>query len=88
MPSQNKKIGFFRSLLSDERGAISSKRFIAIFCVLILAALLFWDMWCPNCKRPTEIIVDALNWIAMVALGSSSADKFSIRKNDNNEQEV
>jgi tetrahydromethanopterin S-methyltransferase subunit E len=85
MSSQNYKRIFSSSRISDETGAVSSKRFIAIFCVLVLAALLFWDMWCPNCKRPTEIIVDALNWIAMVALGSSSADKFSIRKNTSNE---
>lgn len=88
MSSQNKKSNFFKSLVSDERGAISSKRFIAIFCVLILACLLFWDMWCPNCKRPTEVIVDALNWITMVALGSTSADKFSLRKEINNEQQT
>jgi tetrahydromethanopterin S-methyltransferase subunit E len=77
-----KKVGFFRSLFSDERGAISTKRFIAIICVLVLCFLLCYNLWCPDCKSPSEIIIDAINYITCVALGSSTADKFSLRKKD------
>lgn len=74
------KNSFWRSLLSDERGAVSSKRFIAVFCVLILCAILVYTIICPDCKSPSEIVVDGLKYITMVSLGSSSVDKFSIKK--------
>jgi hypothetical protein len=81
-----KKAGFFRSLLSDERGAISTKRFISIICVMVLCFLLCYELWCPNCKSPSEIIVDAINYITCVALGASSADKFSFRNKSSENQ--
>ena len=76
----DKKQSFFKSLLSDERGSISTKRFIAIICVLVLCFLLCYGLWCPECKSPSEIIVDAINYITCVALGASTADKFSFRE--------
>ena len=83
----SKKENFFRSLISDETGAISSKRFIVIFCVLLFAGLLIYDMQCINCKPPNEVIIDALAIIAIIALGGSSVDKFSLKYPARNDSE-
>ena len=85
----SKKVNFFRSLISDETGEVSSKRFIVIFCVLLLSGLLIYDMQCIDCKSPNEIIIDALSIIAIIALGGTSADKFSLKQpaNDNSQGE-
>jgi hypothetical protein len=71
---------FLKSLLSDERGMVSSKRLIAIICVVILCAALIYTISCPECKSPSEVIVDGIKYICCVSLGSSSVDKFSFKK--------
>jgi len=71
---------FLKSLLSDERGMVSSKRLIALICVIILCAALIYTILCPDCKSPSEVIVDGIKYICCVSLGSSSVDKFSFRK--------
>jgi hypothetical protein len=71
---------FFKSMISDERGAVSSKRIIAIICVLCLCFLMFYPVWCADCKSPSEVIVDAIKYIAMTSIGTTTADKFSFKK--------
>ena len=73
------KQGFWRSLISDERGAVSSKRIIAIICVLALCVILFYPFWFNDARTPSEFVVDALKYIGCISLGSTTADKFSIK---------
>lgn len=77
-------MNFFKSMISDERGAISSKRIIAIICVLCLCFLMFYPVWCSECKSPSEVVVDAIKYIAMTSVGSSTIDKFTHKKDDTN----
>lgn len=76
------KQGFWRSLISDERGAVSSKRIIAIICVLALCAILFYPFWFNDVRTPSEFVIDALKYIGCISLGSTTADKFSLKTED------
>jgi hypothetical protein len=76
------KQGFWRSLISDERGAVSSKRIIAILCVLALCVILFYPFWFNDARTPSEFVVDALKYIGCISLGSTTADKFSLKTED------
>ena len=76
---------FFRSLISDERGAVSSKRIIAIICVVALCVILFLPFWFNDMKTPSEFVVDALKYLGCVSLGSTTADKFSTRNEKSND---
>jgi hypothetical protein len=78
------KQGFWRSLISDERGAVSSKRIIAIICVLALCVILFYPFWFNDARTPSEFVVDALKYIGCISLGSTTADKFSLKNIEGN----
>jgi len=78
------KKGFWRSLISDERGSVSSKRIIAITCVVALCVILFYPFWFHDMRSPSEFVVDALKYIGCVSLGSTTADKFSYKGTDPN----
>ena len=73
---------FLRSMISDERGAVSSKRIIAIVCVFCLCTILFYPLFCDSCKTPSEFIIDAIKYITMVSLGSTSIDKFTSKEQE------
>jgi len=73
---------FIRSMISDERGAVSSKRIIAIVCVFCLCTIMFYPIFCDSCRTPSEFIVDAIKYITMVSLGSTSVDKFSMKEQE------
>lgn len=76
------KQGFWKSLISDERGAASSKRIIAMICVLALCVILFYPFWFNDARTPSEFVVDALKYIGCISLGSTTADKFSLKTED------
>jgi hypothetical protein len=76
--------GFWKSLISDERGEVSSKRIIAITCVLALCVILFYPFWFNDARTPSEFVVDALKYIGCVSLGSTTADKFSLKNIESN----
>jgi len=73
------KRSFWHSLISDERGAVSSKRIIAIICVLALCIILFYPFWFNDTRSPSEFVVDAIKYIGCISLGSTTADKFSFK---------
>lgn len=75
-------MNFFRSLISDERGSVSSKRIIAIVCVFCLCTIMFYPIFCDSCRTPSEVIVDAIKYITMVSLGSTSVDKFTFKEQE------
>ena len=55
--------------MSDERGAISSKRLIALICTIFLCA--------NEAIHPSPELVSAITQIAMVCIGATAVDKFS-----------
>jgi hypothetical protein len=71
---------FIKSLLSDERGAISSKRVCGILCTVILCATLFANQFTPEHIKPSDTLVEAVTLLAFGCLGLSSVDKFTMNK--------
>jgi len=66
---------FFMSMLSED-GKISSKRIIAIFGFAILIITMVITTFTPLDKIPDSRLVDSVELIILVALGSSSVEKF------------
>jgi phosphate/sulfate permease len=71
---------FFKSLLADENGAMSSKRLIALICTLALCTLLFITSMYGKAVSPSETIIESITFICCVAMGATTADKFSLKK--------
>jgi hypothetical protein len=71
---------FMKSLLSDERGAVSSKRICGILCTVILCATLFANQFTPEHIKPSDVLVECVTALAFGCLGLSSLDKFTMNK--------
>jgi hypothetical protein len=61
-------MNFFRSLLSSDKGSISSTRFVGVFGFIILCASLILTSLIPKEFQPSDVLVDAISNIVMVAL--------------------
>jgi hypothetical protein len=73
-----------RQLISDDKGIVSSKRVVAILCVLILC-LFFILQGCGVIEREFDVhLLDALVYIAMVCLFGTSVEKISFGKKNEN----
>ncbi|MFI3293748.1 MAG: hypothetical protein SNI70_09555 [Rikenellaceae bacterium] len=68
---------FFKSLLSDESGAISSKRVMGIVACFVLFYLAVAPTLTESVNTPNDPIVWGVVYIALGCLGLSSVDKFS-----------
>lgn len=77
---------WFKQLLSDERGVVSSKRFIGIICSLTLCFTLYNNSFTSSDSAPSDSLVDAVALLAFGCLGLTSIDKFvaSRQPKDNN----
>jgi hypothetical protein len=71
---------FFTSMLSDEKGAISSKRIAGILCTVMLCATLFANQFTPEHIKPSDMLVECVTALAFGCLGLSTIDKFSLKK--------
>lgn len=77
---------FFKSMLSDERGAVSSKRIIGFMCATFLCVTMALNSYSHESVKPSDKLVDAVLAIACICIGASTVDKFtSIVKNNNTE---
>lgn len=68
------------NLLSDERGSISTKRVIALLSALFLCVTLFINSYTNQEVAPSDKLVDAVMVICIAAMGTTTIDKFSIKK--------
>ena len=68
------------NLLSDERGSISTKRVIALLSALFLCITLLANSFSHLEIAPSDKLVDAVKAICIAAMGTSTIDKFSIKK--------
>jgi hypothetical protein len=75
-------MGFFKSLLQDENGQISSKRFAGLICVLFLNATLLISSFSHRDIEPAESLVNVVAFLAFGSLGLSSIDKYTKMKSD------
>lgn len=82
--TENKKTHWFKSLISDERGSISSKRIIGIISALSLIASLIISLITQGKYAPNSILIDSVALLSFGALGLTSIDKIGWRRNNNN----
>jgi len=69
-------------MLSDEKGAISSKRIAGILCTVMLCATLFANQFTPEHIKPSDMLVECVTALAFGCLGLSTIDKFSLKKTE------
>ena len=70
---------FIVSMLSDERGAISSKLIIGFICTLVLCTSLIILSIVPNMHQPPDVLIQSIATLASVCIIGSTIDKFSFK---------
>jgi hypothetical protein len=78
---------FFKSLFSDERGSISSKRIVGLLCSFILCITLYHNSFSEKNVAPSDILVESVALLAFGCLGLTSLDKFTFNKEKKQEDE-
>jgi hypothetical protein len=68
------------NLLADERGSISTKRVIALLSAFFLCVTLLLNAF--KGVAISDNIVNAVMSICIAAMGSTTIDKFSTKKDD------
>jgi len=63
------------SLLADEKGAVSSKRFVGLLAALTLCITMYQNSFSAAHIAPADSLVNAVALLAFGALGLSSVDK-------------
>lgn len=65
------------SLLADEKGAVSSKRFVGLLAAVTLCITMYSNSFSEAHIAPSDSLVNAVALLAFGALGLSSVDKFT-----------
>ena len=65
------------SLLADEKGAVSSKRFVGLLAAVTLCITMYSNSFSEAHIAPSEALVNAVALLAFGSLGLSSVDKFT-----------
>ena len=79
---------FMKSMLSDESGNVSSKRFIGIVAGLSLCITLYVNSYSHGDIKPSDTLVDAVALLSFGCLGLASIDKvFGKRSNNKSTEE-
>jgi hypothetical protein len=65
------------SLLADEKGAVSSKRFVGLLAAITLCITMYSNSFSEAHIAPSEALVNAVALLAFGSLGLSSVDKFT-----------
>lgn len=76
----DKSLKGFNSLLTDENGSISSKRFVGLLTSTSLCFTMFCNSFMSNSTGPSDNLVNAVALLAFGSLGLSSVDKFTKMK--------
>ena len=72
------KKNFIKSMLSDcKNGEVSSKRVIGFIGFLCLIIIMFINALYPKSIAPSAVLVDAIKYIVIGALFSTSVEKFA-----------
>jgi len=70
-----------KSLLADEKGAVSSKRFVGLLAAITLCVTMYHNSFSSTDIAPADSLVNAVALLAFGSLGLSSVDKFTGMKN-------
>ena len=66
-------------LFKDERGVASIKPVAAAICTIFLCVTMVINSFSHGDIKPSEELVDAVMFIALIGMGSDTFDKFSTR---------
>jgi hypothetical protein len=66
-----------KSLMADEKGAVSSKRFVGLVAALTLCITMYHNSFSEAHIAPSDALVNAVALLAFGSLGLSSVDKFT-----------
>ena len=66
-----------KSLMADEKGAVSSKRFVGLVAALTLCVTMYHNSFSEAHIAPSDALVNAVALLAFGSLGLSSVDKFT-----------
>lgn len=83
-----KRFNFLKSLLSDERGAISSKRLVGLTCAGFLCVTLYQNSFSEEHIAPSGTLVQSVAALAAACLGLTSLDKIFGKKQGENQSET
>ena len=78
----NKK-NFIKSMLSDESGNVSSKRFVGIVAGISLCITMYVNSYSHGDIKPADSLVDAVAMLSFGCLGLASVDKVFGKKSNN-----
>jgi hypothetical protein len=78
----NKK-NFIKSMLSDESGNVSSKRFVGIVAGISLCVTMYVNSYSHGDIKPSDTLVDAVAMLSFGCLGLASVDKIFGKKSNN-----
>ena len=78
---------FMKSMLSDESGNVSSKRFVGIVAGLSLCITLYVNSYSHGDIKPSDTLVDAVAMLSFGCLGLASVDKVFGKKSNNKSTE-
>lgn len=73
-------MGFWKQLVSDESGNVSSKRVAGLLCVVALVASLIANTFSHESIKPSDVLVESVALFAFGALGLTSIDKYTKNK--------
>ena len=77
------KKSFIKSMLTDcKSGEVSSKRVIGFTGFLCLIIMMFINALYPKSIAPAAVLVDAIEYIVIGALFSTSVEKFAKESKD------
>jgi hypothetical protein len=74
-----KALNWLKSLLSDERGSVSSKRVVGIMCAIFLCITMYHNSFSDEHIAPSESLVQSVALLAFGCLGLTSIDKFTFK---------
>lgn len=84
---KNKKMNWFKDMILDERGHISSKRFIGIISAFVIWVSMLISLFTKNDFKVDGLLAEIVALLAFGSLGLSTVDKFSLRKKTENNNE-
>jgi hypothetical protein len=75
-----KLLSGIKSLLSDERGSVSSKRVVGIICSIFLCITLYENSFSEEHIAPSAPLVESVAALSAACLGLTSLDKIFGKK--------
>jgi len=80
-----KLLSGIKEMLSDEKGRVSSKRFVGIICGLTLCITLYENSFLQDNITPSNALVESVAALAFGCLGLASIDKYTFRNSKKDE---